>query len=59
MSAEESGGSPLATALVVGLGVMPGTARAEDLTAPAHEKSISGPDENGQYTISLNVKGQS
>lgn len=50
----------LVTALVVGLTTVPGIARADDLTAPVHTKSVSDtPDENGQYTLTLDVVGKS
>lgn len=50
----------LAVALVAGFGVAPRAAWADDLTAPVHNKSVSDtPDENGQYTLTLDVVGQS
>ena len=50
----------LVTALVVGLTTVPSIARADDLTAPVHTKSVSDtPDENGQYTLTLDVVGKS
>lgn len=51
----------LAVALVTALGAAPGAALAADeLTAPAHNKTISSsPDESGEYTVTLDVAGQS
>lgn len=51
----------LVVALVMALGVVPGAALAADeLTEPVHNKTISSsPDESGNYTITLDVAGQS
>lgn len=47
----------LATALVVGLSALPGTARAEETPAtPGYMKTLT-PNDDGTYTVSLDVTG--